>query len=163
MGTQSKSVRKFVVEIDEENTTAQEGVHYTALPTEFEVLADSVNAYIPIELLRAGITGKNTYKISLKVVGGADFITGVKESLEAKLTFNNYLEKPEWWGWMEGSLGVYQQEKYQKYIEIHGSAIDSGYVGSNFIAVMKEFKKVKDFFDAHPEYGVTFPADGWWP
>lgn len=163
MGVSTKTSRKFTVIIDEKNTTAESGTHYTELPSEFEVLADSVNAYIPIELLRAGIQGEELFKISFIIVEGSDFKTGVKESLTATLTFNNYLEKPEWWGWMEGSLGVYQQEKYQKYIEIHGSAIDKSYVSSNFIAVMKEFKKVKEYFDAHPEHGVTFPADGWWP
>lgn len=163
MGVQSKEIRKFKVEVDEENTTAIAGTHYTALPSEFDVLADSVNAYIPIELLRAGISGEEPLRISLKIIEGGDFTTGVKESLAAKLTFNNYLEKPEWWGAYEFSFGVYQQEKYQKYIEIHGSAIDKSYAYSNFLAVMKEFKKVKEYFDAHPEYGIVFPADAWWP
>ena len=163
MGGQTNEVRKFTIEIDEDKTNAAAGIQFSELPTEFQVMTDSVNGYIPIELIRSGIEGETIYKISLKITDGGDFVTGVKESLTAVLSFNNYLEKPDWWGWMENSLGVYQQEKYQKYIEIHGSAIDASYVGSNFIAVMKEFKKVKDFFDAHPEYGVVFPADGWWP
>ncbi len=165
MGQPIGSDRRFKVNLDTQNTTAIEGVQFESLPSEFLVLKDSINGYIPIKLLRSGIDGtiEEQFVIALQLVDNDDFTTGVKESLSTKLKFNNYLEEPSWWAWIDYYVGDYVPEKYQKYIEVHGSAISESYMGSNFLGVLSEFYQVKLFFDAHPELGVEFPQDTEWP
>jgi hypothetical protein len=163
LGTSSSAQRVFKVRILTEKSTAQEGTHYNTLNQEFMVQADSINSFIPLEVLRSNIEGDIVLHVTLKILASDDFDLGVTELLETKISFNDFLEKPVWWSWMGSSLGIYQQEKYQKYIEIHGGPIDKSYVSKNYLSVMKEFKQVKDYFDAHPELGVTFPVNGWWP
>lgn len=164
MGESTTATRRFKVEVDEEETTAIEGVQYEALPSDFEVLQDSIYGYIPVKLLRSGIDGtvEESLMITLHLIDGGDFVTGVKESLSTKLKFNNYLEEPSWWSWIGYYVGDYAPEKYQKYIEIHGSPIDESYLGNNFLSVVSEFYQVKLFFDANPDLGVHFPEDTEW-
>lgn len=167
MGKPSSNVRTFQVEINEEETTAVSGLQFETFPEEFEVPADSINAFVPIKLLRSGIdpTDTNSLTISLEIIDGGDFVKGVKESLSGKLTFNNFLEEPSWWeGFgMSFFFGDFQSEKYQKYIENHGSAVDDSYVSRNFLNFLKEWVSVRCFFIENPQYGVTFPdnADRW--
>lgn len=165
MGQAASTVRKFKIEIDKEKTTAIEGVQIEVLPSEFEVLPDSIYGYIPIKLLRSGIDGliEESEVLALNLVNGGDFVTGAKEALSTKLFFNNFLEEPSWWAWIEYYVGDYDPQKYQKYIEIHGSPIDEEYIGSNFLSVISEFYQVKEFFDNNPEFGVEFPQDAQWP
>lgn len=165
MGQAASTTRQFRVEVDKENTTAIEGVQFEALPSEFEVLQDSIYGYIPIKLLRSGIDGlvEESVVLALKLVDGGDFVTGVKESLSTKLAFNNYLEEPIWWSWIGYYVGDYDPQKYQKYIEIHGSPIDDVYMGNNFLSVLSEFRQVAEFFDENPEFDVEFPENVQWP
>ena len=162
MGVPMSKDRIFKAEIIAEKTTSTEGVTHAAFTKEFKVLSDSVNAYLPVTILRPGIPTTDTISINFKIIDGGDFKRGVVESLETKLTFNNFLEKPSWWAWAQYYFGTYHPAKYQKFIELHGEAIDQEYMGQNFLQVLKVFKEVADFFKQNPMEGVEFP-DVVWP
>ena len=66
------------------------------LPGEFVMDKDSVNAYIPIELLRSKIDPMvdTVYRIVLDLEVNDEFGLGVKEKLQSKVVFSNYLQEP---------------------------------------------------------------------
>ena len=133
--------RKFKVNVNKDLTTAPEDV-YTLLPGEFVMDKDSVNAYIPIEL----------------------FGLGVKEKLQSKVVFSNYLQEPDWWYALEFVYwGAYRPEKYQKMMEYWGGPISYEEYVSRMIQVILCGKKMYDYFKLHPEFGMEFPEATPWP
>ena len=77
--------RKFKVNVNKDLTTAPEDV-YTLLPGEFVMDKDSVNAYIPIELLRSKIDPMvdTVYRIVLDLEVNDEFGLGVKEKCRVR-------------------------------------------------------------------------------
>ena len=52
MGINATEEMRFKVVLNTELSTAEEGVHFVELQSEYPLLVDSVNAYIPVELIR---------------------------------------------------------------------------------------------------------------
>ena len=157
--------RMFKVSVNRELTTAPENI-YTSLPTEFVVMKDSVNAYIPIELLRDRIDPMvdTVYQIVLDLEVNDTFGLGVQEKLQSKVVFSNYLQEPEWWYALEFVYwGAYQPEKYQKMMEYWGGPISFEEYSRRMVQVILCGKKMYDYFKLHPEFGMEFPESTPWP
>ena len=77
------------------------------------------------------------------------------------LTFNNQLEKPQWWTEWSYWLGEYDPIKYQKYIEITGAMLTTEEVKDHQYEVLRTFKRVKQFFEDNPRDGILFPSVRW--
>lgn len=157
--------RTFKINVNQELTTAP-GNFYTSLPTEFVVDKDSVNAYIPVELLRSRIDPMvdTVYRIVLDLEINEAFGLGVQEKLRSKVVFSNYLQEPDWWYALEFMYwGAYRPEKYQKMMEFWGGPISYEVYASNMVKVILCGKKMYDYFKAHPEYGMEFPESTPWP
>ena len=157
--------RKFKVNVNKDLTTAPEDV-YTLLPGEFVMDKDSVNAYIPIELLRSKIDPMvdTVYRIVLDLEVNDEFGLGVKEKLQSKVVFSNYLQEPDWWYALEFVYwGAYRPEKYQKMMEYWGGPISYEEYVSRMIQVILCGKKMYDYFKLHPEFGMEFPEATPWP
>jgi len=166
LGPKATREMKFKVSLDPEKTTAREGVHFTALAAEYTFSVDSVNAYIPIELLRDEIPEEEiTYRIVLHIEASPDFELGIKENLTGILTFNNFLEEPGWWQNMFFSYAPnYKPGMYQRLIAYYGHPLEESYVWSNYLEVMAIFKtQVYDYAQEHPELGWQFNENLWWP
>ena len=151
--------RMFKINVNQELTTAP-GDSYTSLSTEFVVDKDSVNAYIPIELLRSRIDPMvdTVYRIVLDLEANDMFGLGVQEKLQSKVVFSNYLQEPDWWYALEAMYwGAYRPEKYQKMMEFWGGAISFEDYMNSMIKVILCGKKMYDYFKLHPEYGMEFP------
>lgn len=66
MGTPATREMKYKVSLNKERSTAIEGVHFTTLQDEYTLLVDSVNAYLPVELIRDELSEEEViYKIVL--------------------------------------------------------------------------------------------------
>lgn len=168
MGMKTTRELKFKVEIDTAST-AEEGIHFAELKPEYTFLKDSVNAYIPIELIRNDLSDgyEDVYKIVLNLIPSEDFQLGSKQNLQATIIFNNYLEKPSWW---DNTLGpgyaLYHPGMYQRMIAYFGGPLDEEYVNNNFLKVVYVFKnEVYEYAKAHPELTSDwqFKPDMWFP
>lgn len=157
--------RMFKVNVNRKLTTAPEHI-YTSLSSEFVVMKDSVNACIPIELLRDRIDPMvdTVYQIVLDLEVNDTFGFGVQEKLQSKVVFSNYLQEPDWWYALEFVYwGAYRPEKYQKMMEFWGGPISFEEYTSRMIQVVLCGKKMYDYFKLHPEFGMEFPEATPWP
>lgn len=110
------------------NTAAQEGVQYT-IPEKLYVLADSINAYLPIEMLRDGLagddaTGYTKYELRLQLVESSDFVPTLSSAEQTVVvTFDNSIEHPEWYDykgdktWNVTRFGEWHPVKLIKFVE----------------------------------------------
>lgn len=168
MGVKTTRELKFKVEVDTAST-AEEGVHFAEIQSEYTFLVDSVNAYIPIELIRDNLSdGYNAvYKIVLNLVPSDDFQLGSKQHLQGIITFNNFLEEPSWWYSVFGySYALYHPGMYQRLIAYFGGPLEEDYVWANYLKMMYVFKhEVFDYAQAHPELTSDwqFKPDMWFP
>lgn len=131
LGGTSDADRTVTVEVIADSTTAQEGVQYVL--GEAKLLADSINGYVPVTILRDGLegtyaTGYQKYKLGLRLKENENF----KPTLETRnqlrvLVFDNAVEMPAWLNakgekiWPEYSLGKWHPYKLIKMVEFfHG-------------------------------------------
>ena len=170
MGLNAESEMKFKVVLNKELSTAEEGVHFSPIQPEYTLAVDSVNAYVPIELIRDNLSEDEvTYKIVLDLEANADFELGSKENLRAVVTFNNYLEEPSWWMNMFVMYTVnYHRGMYQRLIAYFGEPLTEEFCNNNYLKVMLVFKReVYDYAQEHPDLTQDwefYPEEQlWWP
>lgn len=130
MGKPVASDRQFSVSVIPAtgNVAAQEGVQYR-LPSTMTVLADSINAYLPIEILRDGLAGDDDsgytkYELRLRLEESADFVPSLSPAdREVVVTFDNAIERPEWYDykgdktWNVTRFGEWHPVKLIKFVE----------------------------------------------
>lgn len=165
LGTLARSGgMKVKVELDEKASTAPVEA-YTGIPEEITIPEDSIVGYVPVELVRAGISEEDTvFKLVFHLKMNEDFDLGIKESLRAVVTFSNYLAEPDWWMGLEYyCLGPYQPEKYQKLIELWGGPITLDDFYSSSALIVQKAKIMYQYFQERPEYGMVFPEMIFWP
>lgn len=164
-GMKATKELKYKVIVNEELSTAQKDVHYIALKNEYTLLIDSVNAWLPIELIREHMPETDTsFKIVFHLVPNEDFQEGIIEHQTAVLTFNNFLEEPSWWqsNFNSASYGPYQPGKYQRLIAFFGSP--EKVAEASYLELSYAYKtQVYDYGMAHPEAGFILKDPGFWP
>ena len=127
MGPTSKEQRTVKFIIDPTLTTAKAGVQYNI--GEAIVMPDSINGYIPVEILRDGLEGNYTdgyvkYKLQLTLAENELFKPTLDSASQTRtLTFDNAIEQPEWYNahgdkvWNKSQLGVWHPYKFIKMVE----------------------------------------------
>lgn len=170
MGLNAVKEMKFKVVLNKELSTTEEGVHFSPIQPEYTLAVDSVNAYVPIELIRDNLSEDEvTYKIVLDLEANTDFELGSKENLRAVVTFNNYLEEPSWWMNMFVMYTVnYHRGMYQRLIAYFGEPLTEEFCNNNYLKVMLVFKReVYDYAQEHPDLTQDwefYPEEQlWWP
>ena len=104
----------FQVEIDNYESTAKNGVHYTLNEQQY-FKKDSTMAYINIDLHKEALVKDVTYTIILRL-GTTDHYTPANERQKCVITFGDtYIEQPAWW--LPDRLGTYTQEKLILFIQ----------------------------------------------
>lgn len=154
LGTPATREMKYKIKLNKERSTAVEGVHFSTLLDEYSLLTDSVNAYLPVELIRDELSEEEViYKIVFDLEESADFELGCKENLQAVITFNNYLEEPKWWKGLFGNKAVrYHPGMYQQIIAFYGHPLEDQYCTDHFLEVQSVFKReVYEYAKANPE------------
>lgn len=127
MGGISDVARPINFEVITDTTTAEEGVQYRI--GEAVVLPDSINGFIPVEILRDGLKGSNAegyerYRLGLRLLSN-DYFIPTLNVLNQKfvLNFDNSVEQPNWLSadgekvWIERELGKWHPLKLIKMVE----------------------------------------------
>lgn len=118
-GSACRTETSYRVVVDKENTTAEEGKHFT-IP---EKLTFKVGAYRDtclVKLMRREEMKAGNLQIVLRIEENASFRQGEENKLIAVLRVNDKLSQPKWWE--DGSvvswyyLGPYSDEKYDLFI-----------------------------------------------
>ena len=118
MGSTSSQPRTVAYTVVAEKTTAKQGVQYNI--GEAVVEPDSINGYIPVEILRNGLegtyaTGYTRYTLHIELKSNDNFVPTLNAAAQSRtLTFDNAVEQPEWYSahgdkvWDKASLQVHQ-------------------------------------------------------
>ena len=127
MGPTSKDKRTVKFSVDPKRTTAVAGKQYNI--GDAVVLPDSINGYIPVEILRDGLegtysTGYTKYTLVLALEENNFFKPTLDSARQWRtLTFDNAIEQPEWYNahgdkvWNTSQLGVWHPYKFIKMVE----------------------------------------------
>ena len=127
MGATSSAPRQVAYAIVPDQTTAQKGVQYNI--GEAILQPDSINGYIPVEILRDGLAGNYTdgytkYTLTLDLKANGNFQPTLDSlSQRRTLTFDNAIEQPNWLSahgekvWTVSILGVWHPLKFIKMVE----------------------------------------------
>ncbi len=161
IGSPAPRDRHYSVRIDAEQTTAVADSHYDSFATERTMPAEALSATIPVRIHRLALDDDTVYRLRLEMVATDDFALGATEYRTIIVCFTNRLDCPDWWTELSPWLGEYSVRKYQKFIELWGNPITSDDVKTNKYAILRTFKQVKEYFEAHPEYGELFPEVEW--
>lgn len=127
MGGISDSPRKIGYEVIADTTTAIGGEQYRL--GEAVIMPDSVNGFIPVEILRDGLEGSYSegyvrYRLGLRLVANENFAPTLSlEEQKFVLNFDNAVEMPNWYDaygdkvWSERYLGKWHPLKLIKMVE----------------------------------------------
>ena len=162
IGLPSDSPLAFRIKMESSRTTAKEREHFEPFPEDYTISPGQSSSIIPIKIYRRKLDENRSYVIRLELIPTQDLELGAVEACGIGICFNNSLDKPVWWNTLSIWLGEYDVRKYQKFIEIYGKPVGADDVIANKYGILRVFKKVKEFFEAEPSYGVLFP-DAVWP
>lgn len=162
IGKPSPTPLSFRIRVDDSATTALEGTHFDRIEPQWHIAPGESSAIIPVRIHRRNLNENLSYLLKLVLEPTEDLRLGVKEFRSISICFNNTLDKPDWWYSLSSWLGEYDVRKYQKFIELYGRPISKRDIVENKYGILRVFKKVKQFFESEPAFGVIFP-DAYWP
>lgn len=184
MGAPTKQKRTFQIEVIAKTTTAKENMHYK-MPAECVIEADSVNGFLPLEVIREDLGETESYQVTFKLIK-TDQFTPIQEIGEQIIAiFNNIVEPPAWKDWQgnptwpDDKLGPWNPivwVKFMEYFRLMEESHPATYksivaaCGPNlenveygwpwdFDVSIKKYILIPlyDFFQKHPEYNVEMP------
>ena len=103
MGLVSDQNREVAYRVNEDSTTAVEGVHY--ILGKAIIAPDSITGYIPVTILRDNLEGSyaegyTTYRLYIELVENDNFTPTLDTLSQARLLqFDNAIDIPEWLDW----------------------------------------------------------------
>ena len=153
--------RPFRLRLVEEQTSAEIGVNFDAIAEEYNIPAGECFTHIPVTIHRLTLNDTDIYTMCMELVANEEFELGAVEYLQRKISFSNRLDMPIWWNEVSHWVGEYDVRKYQKFIEIFGRPAKQQDINTNKFGVLRAFKEVKIYFEAHPEFEVSFPDVHW--
>lgn len=132
------------------------GKQYKQLPENYLITRDSINGNVEVEFIRENFEDGKTYELRLKIKQNSYFNLGVVEKLNARIIVLNFLERPDWWI-ANGITSEFHSIMLTKLFEFYGkSPITSDMFSRDFMGVQAAFKKVSDWLNENPQYGVSF-------
>ena len=153
----------YHVEADPEASTARSGVHYTPLETSYHFRSGAVTDTLRVELLRSGISPEESeaLRLVLRLKSSEDLKIAFESDNLQVITFDNYVAEPYWWVYYTYYFGPYHRLKYLKLLEYYDSdpAVLEAALSDpkKSVKLFVNFKKVYDYFKAHPELEVPLP------
>ena len=111
-GVPQKHAQKFKVVVDTA-ATMKADVHYKALNLEPVIPVDSVDAVIPVTLLRNALSpDKDTLKLILRLEATSDLALKYPKSNKVEIQVTNVLTPPPYWIYFESYFGAFERRKY---------------------------------------------------
>lgn len=111
-GVPQKHAQKFKLVVDTASTMKAD-VHYKALNLEPVVPVDSVDAVVPVTLLRNALSpDKDTLKLILRLEATSDLALKYPKSNKVEIQVTNVLTPPPYWQYFEVYFGAFERRKY---------------------------------------------------
>lgn len=111
-GVPQKHAQKFKLVVDTASTMKAD-VHYKALNLEPVIPVDSVDAVIPVTLLRNALSpDKDTLKLILRLEATSDLALKYPKSNKVEIQVTNVLTPPPYWIYFESYFGAFERRKY---------------------------------------------------
>ena len=111
-GVPQKHAQKFKLVVDTASTMKAD-VHYKALNLEPVVPVDSVDAVVPVTLLRNALSpDKDTIKLILRLEATSDLALKYPKSNKVEIQVTNVLTPPPYWIYFESYFGPFERRKY---------------------------------------------------
>ena len=111
-GVPQKHAQKFKLVVDTASTM-KAGVHYKDLNLEPVVPVDSVNAVVPVTLLRNALSpDKDTLKLILRLEPTSDLVLKYPKANKVEIRVTNVLTPPPYWIYFESYFGPFERRKY---------------------------------------------------
>ena len=149
------------IALDNSRTTARLREHYDEPRMEGTIPSGASAGTVALTIHRLSLQSDSVFTVVMDMLPGEDFRLGAVEDRSVAVSFTNRLDLPEWWPMLSKWLGEYDPRKYQKFIELWGGAITRKDISEMKYTILRTFKKVKEYFGEHPEFGVTFPDVDW--
>ena len=165
-GVPKNHAQKFKLVVDTASTM-KAGVHYKALNLTQEVLADSVNAVVPVTLLRNALSpDKDTLKLILRLEATSDLALKYPKSNKVEIQVTNVIAAPYYWEYYIDKFGIFERRKYLMMLAYYHSnesdLMEAMWQDSNqfFLNFMKVYRTLQ----ADPTYDKSFlPANPYNP
>lgn len=111
-GVPQKHAQKFKLVVDTASTMKADA-HYKALNLEPVIPVDSVDAVIPVTLLRNALSpDKDTLKLILRLEATSDLALKYPKSNKVEIQVTNVLTPPPYWIYFESYFGPFERRKY---------------------------------------------------
>lgn len=161
LGNTPKQDLHFAVKVNEQLSTAKEGVNFAALKKDYIIAKDSINSEVEVEIFREGLSKEeqgNT-RLVLDLVPTEEVIPVKGMLTQIILTFDDYLKQPEYWMYYEYYWGPYSRDLYLKVLSYYDGSETKFWssVVEDFTGVSVVMQKVFKYFEEHPEYGIKTP------
>ena len=154
VGSASTSPRSYRLKVIDTATTAKAGVHFQPFSTDRILPAGATSDTLRINILRRNLNEDSFYVLAIGISEKTELPPIIAELSKMQLVFDNRLDMPIWWPELAYWLGEYDKKKYQKFIEWNGSPITQKEMNERKYEYLRIFKKVKAYFEAHPQEGV---------
>ena len=165
-GVPQKHAQKFKLVVDTASTM-KAGVHYKDLNLEPVVPVDSVDAVVPVTLLRNALSpDKDTLKLILRLEATSDFALKYPKSNKVEIQVTNVITAPYYWEYYIDKFGLFERRKYLMMLAYYHSneseLMEAMWQDSNqfFLNFMKVYRALQ----ADPTYDKSFlPANPYNP
>ena len=165
-GVPQKHAQKFKLVVDTASTM-KAGVHYKELNLEPVVPVDSVDAVVPVTLLRNALSpDKDTLKLILRLEPTSDLALKYPKANKVEIQVTNVITAPYWWEYYIDKFGIFERRKYLMMLAYYHSneseLMEAMWQDSNqfFLNFMKVYRALQ----ADPTYDKSFlPANPYNP
>ena len=165
-GVPQKHAQKFKLVVDPASTM-KAGVHYKELNLEPVVPVDSVDAVVPVTLLRNALSpDKDTLKLILRLEPTSDLALKYPKANKVEIQVTNVITAPYWWEYYIDKFGIFERRKYLMMLAYYHSneseLMEAMWQDSNqfFLNFMKVYRTLQ----ADPTYDKSFlPANPYNP
>ena len=148
-------------------STMKAGVHYKDLNLEPVVPVDSVDAVVPVTLLRNALSpDKDTLKLILRLEATSDLALKYPKSNKVEIQVTNVITAPYYWEYYIDKFGIFERRKYLMMLAYYHSneseLMEAMWQDSNqfFLNFMKVYRALQ----ADPTYDKSFlPANPYNP
>lgn len=121
LGWLSGNDRDILLEVDQDETTATEGVHYEALADGYLLQADSIRTIVPVILYNDESLGEDPLVLTIRIVENDDFKLGLQKGHQVRvIIYNDVVKPPVWESHLKGQFDVYSMVKHRLILELNG-------------------------------------------
>lgn len=121
LGQMSTQERYFNVGVNQDQTTAEEGIHYEALESQYTLGADTTSCSFPVVFYNHKSLGAEPYTLDVVIESNDTFDLGLEGKTNARILIYNDVVKPLIWDvYFYNYLGPYSKAKHRVVLLTNG-------------------------------------------